>query len=152
MYNLIEYNGNYMKTPGSLWQYCRDEPDDDDRTDSKSLTCKSRITNNTGNADTVNVEIVVPLKYFSNFWRTLEMPLINCEISFDKTRSASCVTYDADRVTTVTVTDAKLYASVVSLSIQDNAKLFQQLNQVLGQRLFGININQKYQHNHKIHI
>ena len=80
------------------------------------------------------------------------MPLINCEISFDKTRSASCVTYDADRVTTVTVTDAKLYASVVSLSIQDNAKLFQQLNQVLGQRLFGININQKYQHNHKIHI
>ena len=38
MYNLIEYNGNYMKTPGSLWQYCRDEPDDDDRTDSKSLT------------------------------------------------------------------------------------------------------------------
>ena len=96
IYNLIEYNGNYVKTPGSLWQYCGDEPDDNDIIDSKSLTYKSRFTNNTGNAgnNTDKVEIVVPLKYLSNFWRTLEISLINCQISFDKTWSANCVTWE----------------------------------------------------------
>ena len=46
---------------------------------SDSFKHKSRLTNNTNNVDIANIEIVVPLKYLSNFWGTLEMPLINCE-------------------------------------------------------------------------
>ena len=46
---------------------------------SDSFKHKSRLTNNTNNAGIANIEIVVPLKYLSNFWGTLEMPLINCE-------------------------------------------------------------------------
>ena len=45
------------------------------------LNFKVKITGRTGNDGTKNVEIMVPLKYLSNFWRTLEMPLINCEVN-----------------------------------------------------------------------
>ena len=81
MYNLIEYSDNYAKTSGSLWQYHKDEPNDD-ITNFESFKFKARITGRTpaaGNAK--SVEIVVPLKYLSNFWRTIEMPSINCEIN-----------------------------------------------------------------------
>ena len=78
IYNLLEYSENYAKTLASLWQYCRDEPDDN-IADSKSFKFKSSITNNTNNAGIANVKIIVPLKYLSNFWRTPEIPLINCE-------------------------------------------------------------------------
>ena len=44
----------------------------------------------TGDDGTKHVEIMVPIKYFSNFWRTLEMPLINCEINLILTRSTNC--------------------------------------------------------------
>ena len=78
MYNLIEYSNNYSKTSGSLWQYYRDEPDDN-IANSESFTSKIEITGNTPDADNkTNIEIVIPLKYLSNFWRTLEMSLINC--------------------------------------------------------------------------
>ena len=80
MYNLIEYSDIYAKTSGSLWQYYRDEPNDN-LTDSESLKSKLKITGKTHAPDNKNdVEIMVPLKYPSNFWRTLEMPLINCEV------------------------------------------------------------------------
>ena len=80
MYNLIEYSDNYSKTSGSLWQYYKDVPNDD-LTDSESFKYKVKITGNTpNNNNTKDVEIMVPLKYLSNFWRTLEMPLINCEV------------------------------------------------------------------------
>ena len=62
MYYLIEYSDNCAKTSGSLWKYSRNEPNDD-ITDSKSFKFKSRFTNNTGNAATVNAEMAVPLKY-----------------------------------------------------------------------------------------
>ena len=83
MYNLIEYSDNYAKTSGSLWQYFRDEPvDDDDIEDSKSFKSKTKITGKTPNdGNEKDVEIMVPLKYLSNFWRTLEIPLINCEVN-----------------------------------------------------------------------
>ena len=58
---------------------------------------------------------MVSLKYLSNFWRTLEMGLTNCEIKLILTLSANCVT--------LAMTDAKLYVPVVTLSIQDNTKL-----------------------------
>ena len=88
MYNLIEYSDNYAKTTGSLWQYCKDIParDNNDEIaafDANNLTdsfkFKAKITGETGDDGTKDVEIMVPLKYLSNFWRTLEMPLINCE-------------------------------------------------------------------------
>ena len=73
---------------------------------------------------------MVPLKYLSNFWRTLEMPLINCEITLDLNWSEDCVivaTNVADEVTTFSITDTKLYVPVVALSTQDSAKLLEQL-------------------------
>ena len=83
MYNLIEYSDNYAKTSGSLWQYFRDEPDDNNIEDSESFfKSKIKITRKTPNNDNEkDVEIMVPLKYLSNFWRTLEMPLINYEVN-----------------------------------------------------------------------
>ena len=81
MYNLIEYSDNYSKTSGSLWQYYKSDPKDN-LTDSESFKSKVKITGNTPRAgNTKDVEIIVPSKYLSNFWRTLEMPLINCEVS-----------------------------------------------------------------------
>ena len=94
MYNLIEYSDNYSKTSGSLWQYCRDDPNDN-IIQSESFKSKIKITGKTpANGNTKDVEILVPLKYLSNFWRTLEMPLINwrnkiCD-NRNKTLCSSC--------------------------------------------------------------
>ena len=75
MYNLIEYSDNYAKTTGSLWQFCKDIPArnngaivifaENNLTD--SFNFKLKITGQTGNGGTKNVEIMVPLKYLSNF-------------------------------------------------------------------------------------
>ena len=73
---------------------------------------------------------MVPLKYLSNFWRALEMPLINCETNLILTWSANCVIVSinvANQNATFAITDTKLYVPVVTLSTQDNAKLLQQL-------------------------
>ena len=81
MYNLIEYSDNYAKTTGTLWQYFRDDPNDN-LAECEPFKSKIKITGKTPiNNNVKNVEIMVPLKYLSNFWRTLEMPLINCEVS-----------------------------------------------------------------------
>ena len=81
MYNLIEYSDNYAKTPGRLWQYYRDETNDN-LADSESFKSKIKTAGKTpDDGNEKDVEIMVPLKYLSNFWRTLEMPLINCEVS-----------------------------------------------------------------------
>ena len=88
------------------------------------------MTHQTGNNGTKNVEIMVPLKYLSDFWRTLDMPLINCEITLLLTWSTSCVIVSTDVVNqnaTFAIIDTKLYVSVVTLSQQDNAKLLEQL-------------------------
>ena len=73
---------------------------------------------------------MIPLKHLTNFWRTLEMPLINCEVELILTRSAGCVIISTDvanQVPTVTITETNLYVPVVTLSTQDNAKLLLQL-------------------------
>ena len=73
---------------------------------------------------------MVPLKYLSDFWRTLEMPLISCEIELILDWSANCLiiyTNIDNEVPTFTITETNLYVTVVTLSIQDNAKLFPQL-------------------------
>ena len=126
MYNLLEYRENYAKTSASLWQYCRDESDDN-ITDSKSFKFKSSIINNTVNDGVANAKIVVPLKYLSSFWRTLEMPLIDCGVNFDLNCSENCVICEGNRATKFPVTSAEFYVSVVTLSTQDNATLLQQL-------------------------
>ena len=126
MYNLIEYSNNYSKTSGSLWQYYKDDPHDN-LTDSKSFKSNIKITGNTpNNGNTKDVEIMVPLKYLSNFWRTLEMPLINFEINLILTWSSTCVITNSTGARRFEITDTKLYVLTVTLSTQDNAKLLQQ--------------------------
>ena len=81
MYNLIEYCENYSKTFASLWQYYKDEPNEN-LANSESFKSKVKITGNTpAGGNTKDVKIIVPLKYLSNSWRTLEMPLIHGEVS-----------------------------------------------------------------------
>ena len=89
LYNLIEYSDNYSKTSRSLWQYYRDEPFINnngiiigvpDDSDSVLFRSKQKITGQTGNNGTKDGKKMVPLKHSNNFWRTLEMPIINCEI------------------------------------------------------------------------
>ena len=70
---------------------------------------------------------MVPLKYLSNIWRTLEMPLINCEVNLILTWSSSCVISNSTGAGTFAITDTKLYVPFVTLSTQDNEKLLQQL-------------------------
>ena len=70
---------------------------------------------------------MVPLKYLSNFWRTLEMPLINCEVNLILTCSSTCVITNSTGAGTFETTDTRLYVPVVTLSIQENTKLLQQL-------------------------
>ena len=94
------------------------------------ITGQTAANNNDGNiAGRVNIEIMVPLKYLNNFWRILEMPLINCEIEFILDWSANCVliyTDVANQVATFTITETNLYVPVVTLSAQDNAILLPQ--------------------------
>ena len=77
MQKSIEYSDSYSKTFGCSWQYYRDEPNAT-LADSESFKSKIKITGNTpADSNTNIVEIRVPLKYLSNFWRTFEMSLIN---------------------------------------------------------------------------
>ena len=127
MYNLIEHSDNYVKTTGSLWQYFRDEPDDD-LEDSESFKSIIKITGKTPDDDNEkDVEIMVPLKYLSSFWRTPEMPLINCEVDLILTWSPTCVITDSNGAGTFAITDTKLYVPVVTLSTQENTKFLQPL-------------------------
>ena len=127
MYNLIEYSDNCSKTFRSLYQHYKDDPNDN-ITQSELFKSKIKITGKTPAAgNTKNVEIAVTLKYFSNFWRTLEMPLINCEVNLILTWSKDCVISSATGETKFKITETKLYVPVVTLSTQDNAKLLQQL-------------------------
>ena len=110
VYNSLEYSTNYSKTSGSLWNYYRDELTDETTDDngpnknvinSKSLKYKTSITGGTYNVaatagdydankeDTKKLKL--PLKYLSNFWKTLDIPLINCEVSLALSWSANCV-------------------------------------------------------------
>ena len=145
MYNLIEYSENYSKTFGSLWQYCKEVPALDSNGDiadfkvanaTDSFSFKIKITGQTANdknngniVKRTDVEIMIPLKYLSNFWRTLEMPLINCDLELILTLAADCVivyTDIADQNSTFTITETNLYVPVDTLSTQDNAKLLHQ--------------------------
>ena len=155
MYNLIEYSKNYRKTTGSLWNYYRDEPsnppaDDwnaDPITNSASFKYKNSFLEKTPNNDNdnnnviQNVKLVVLLKNLSNFWKTLDMPLINCEVSLTLTWSKNCLLTDiitrpaggaglpvipAPTGASFVIKDCKLYVPVVTLSAENDKKTFRE--------------------------
>ena len=116
MYNLLEYSKNYKKTTGSLWNYYRDQPSDPLSTNSECVKYKASITGSTYNVDLTIIgeggnpipnlnydakrvgrnetEVVVPLKHLSDFWRTLDIPLINCEVEIILTWYKNCALAD----------------------------------------------------------
>ena len=152
MYNLMEYSDNYSKRSGSLWQYYSDNSNDN-ITESESFKSKIKIEGKTADNDnTKNAEIVVLLKYLNNFWRTPEIPLINCEIVLDITWSKKCVISSAVGKTEFSITDTKLCVPVVTLSTEDNVKLLKQLNLVLKEKLIVINFSLNQKRYHKIDI
>ena len=145
MYNLLEYSKNDRKTTGSSWNDYRDEPNssvgannithsilNSESFDYKANFMENCVTNN--NFTKNNVKVVVPLKYLSNFWRSLNIPLISGEVELILTWFKNCVLidkltreadYDADpdvyetdnpENTIFQITDTKLYVSVVTLS------------------------------------
>ena len=126
MYTLVEYD-NYSKTCGSLWQYERDVPNDDNITNSESFKSKTKITGKTpADGNIKNMEIVVPLKHLTNFWRTLEISLINYESNLNLIWRADYTVSFATEATIFVITNTKLYTLVVILSTQGNAQLLQQ--------------------------
>ena len=140
---MTEYSDNYSKTSGSWWQYCRDKPalndngvivndidNDNGANVTDSFNFKVEIIGQIDDYGIKIFEIMVPTKYLSNFWKTLEMLLISCEINLILNWSANCVivpTAVANQGATFAVTDTKLYVHVVTLPSQDNVKLLRQL-------------------------
>ena len=141
VYNFIEYSDNYQDSSATLYQYKLDEPPEADAvanlTADNSDSFKYRIkllgnvTEVVGNAAGVrklNVKVVVPLKYLSNLFRSLEMPLINCKIKLNLTWKKEYVLSTADE-TVFIINDTKLYVPVVTLSKEDNKDFIEQQNQ-----------------------
>ena len=136
MYNLLEYSDNYQDSTGSLYQFKRDEPLDDNANvanDRTSLVYKSKLISGTDDNNVNNVKLVVTLKYVSNFFRSLEMPLVNCKIDLELTWHEDCMISSVDaavgHVVSFMITNTKLYVAVVTLSTKDNNNLTKQLNE-----------------------
>ena len=109
--NRVEVYGNITE----------DEPNNN-LIDSELFKSKVIVTGNTpADGNTKDIEIAVQLKCLSNFWRILEIPLINCEINLMLTWSSNCVITNSTGAGTYAINDTKRY---VHLSTQDNAKLF----------------------------
>ena len=169
MYNLLEYSKNYKKTTGSLWNYYRDEASNPLSSNSKSFKYKASITKNTYNIgndeegyDAKKVgknetEVVIALKHLSNFWKSLNIPLINCEVELILTWSKNCALVNMTRANaqgnnpaivllaeiTFKITDPKLYVPVVTLSKENYIKLLEQLKPRFKKIENGINTDHK---------
>ena len=133
MYNLVEYNDNHSDTSGSLWNFKRDDiinnADVTNDNNAPSFKYKASLIGNTENNGTKNgVKIAVPLKYLSNFWRSLEMPLINCKVELSLKWYENCILSSAGTAATFTITDTKLYVPIITLKTEDNTKLSKLLN------------------------
>ena len=145
MYNLLEYSKNYRKTTGSLWNYFKDEPSNPLSFSSESFKYKTNIVGKTpeNNDSLTNAKIVIPLKQSSNFRRSLNISLINCEVEWILTWSKNCnlagmttrnvqdgnPAIVAPSGAKFKITDTKLYVPVVTLS---NENLFCHLKELLG--------------------
>ena len=137
MYNLIEYSDNYQDSPATLYQYKRDEPPEAnaiaDLTANNSSSFKYTISllSDENVADGIvrlNVKVVVPLKYLSNFFRSLEMPLISCKIKLNLTSKKECVLSTDGGNAAFIINDTKMYVQVVTLSKEDNKSFIEQQN------------------------
>ena len=141
MYNLIEYSDNYQDSSATLYQYKRDEPPEADPVaeltaiNSDSLKYKIKLFGNVtevaGDAAGVrklNVKVVVPLKCLSNFFRSLEMPLINCKFKLNLTWKKECVLSTGESDAVFIINDTKLYVPGVTLSKEDNKDFIEQQN------------------------
>ena len=143
MYNLIEYSDNYSDSSGSLCGFKKDDvvnnADSTNDDNAPSFKYKASLIDGTEADGTENgVKIAAPLKYLSNFWISLEMPLINCKVELSLKWIENCVLTtaairaDADTTgvdsATFKITGAKLYVPVIALSTEDNAKLTKQLS------------------------
>ena len=123
MYNLIEYSDNHSDTSVSLWNFKRDEiinnanvTNDDN---APSFEYEANLIGNTENNGGKNgVKIAAPLKYLSNFWRSLEMPLINCKVELSLKWIEICILSSAGAAATFKTTDAKLYVPIVTLKLK----------------------------------
>ena len=143
MYNWLEYSKNYRKTTRNLWNYYRDEPSDPLSSNSKSFKYNTSIVGKTpeDNDSLTNAKVAIPLKHLSNFWRVLNVPLINCEVELILTWSKNFVLPDmtvrvaqdrnpaivAPSGATFKITDTKLHVLVVTLSKENNIKHLEQL-------------------------
>ena len=137
MYNLIEYSDNYLDSSATLYQYKRDEPPEDDAVadltadNSSSLKYKISYLGNpevANNIARINVKVAVSLKYLSNFFRSLEMPLINCKIKLNLIWKKECVLSTNDGNAVFIINDTKMYVPVVTLSKEDNKDFIEQQN------------------------
>ena len=144
MYNLIEYSDNYQDSSATLYQYKRDEPQNDLANNlatdtSSSFKYKVNLLGNPNivrNVARKNVKIVIPLKYLSNLFRSLEIPLINCKIKLNLTWKKECVLSTDNDVAAPNlgnnpvfiINDTKLYIPVVTLSKEDNKDFIEQQN------------------------
>ena len=136
MYNLIEYSDNYSRTSGSLWQYYKEEPNDN-LADSESYKSKVKTIGSTPHNDNIkDIEVIVPWKYLSNFWRILETSLINCEVNLITNSYYYLIIFvvitliintNSTGAGKFVITDTELYVPVVTLITQDNTRLLQQL-------------------------
>ena len=136
MYNLIEYSVNYQDLSATLYQYKRDEPPDDIDNNltvdnSSSFKYKVSLLGNpevNNNVATLNVKVVVPLKSLSNFFKSLEIPLINCKIKLNLTWKKECILSNNDGNAAFIINDTKMHIPLVTLSKEDNKDFIEQQN------------------------
>ena len=153
MYNLLKYNSDYSDTTGRLWFYSKDEAtnfnaDTEDNNNFKSFKYKAKLLENTeingANRILKNAIIAVLLKYLSNFWKTLEMPLINCKVELKLKWTKYCVlsavgndNNDANSNNIIfIIKDTKLYVPVFTLSAKSNQKLTKLLSKGFERSLY----------------
>ena len=143
IYNLIEYSDNYEDSTGSLYHFKRDEITTGNNADvdiaannSTPFTYRANLVGNNVN----NVKLVVPLKYLSNFFRSLEMPLINCKINLELHWTQHCLLISVDgnnnNAVTFSITDTKLYVPKVTLSSKNTSHLSNLLSEGFKRSVF----------------
>ena len=138
MYNLIEFSHNYSDTSGSLLEFKRDEVrannadltiDDSESFKYKGALVEKTSNHNNGKISLKDTKIVVPLKYLSNFWRSLELPLINLKVHLELNWIEDCTLSSDGNSSKFEITDAKLHVPIVTLSTKDSVNLTKQLSE-----------------------
>ena len=137
MYKLIEYSDNYSDASGNLWKFKRDEVPANNAdlsiNNCHSFKCKEALVGKTANHNygsfVKDTKIVVQLKHYSNFWRSLEMQLINCRVHFELNCIKDSILSSAGDSANFEITDAKLHVPITTLSTKDSEKLTKQLSE-----------------------